>query len=49
MNDIVLAKLIKLQYVRHVMERLGEGAYPALLVALLSRKKNAKNLTLQVR
>ena len=30
------------------MRRKGQAAYPALLVALLARKGNAKNLTLQV-
>lgn len=45
---MVLAKLLKLQYVRHVCDRGGAPVYPALLVSLLGRKGNAHNLTLQV-
>jgi len=48
LNDLVLAKLIKLQYVRFVMERDGAPAYTCLLLALLVRPRNTAALTLQV-
>mmetsp|Transcript_73947 Transcript_73947/g.197088 ORF Transcript_73947/g.197088 Transcript_73947/m.197088 type:complete len:365 (-) Transcript_73947:456-1550(-) len=44
----VLARLIRLQYVKAVMKRYSDQAYPALLTALLCRKSNARSLTLQI-
>jgi len=48
LNDGVLARLIRLQYVKAVMKRYSDQAYPALLTALLCRKSNARSLTLQI-
>lgn len=51
MNDIVLAKLLKLKYLRRLCASGAKSSlqpYAALLVALLQRPSNAVNLTLQV-
>eukprot|EP00961_Rhodomonas_salina_P279269 3772770-Rhodomonas_salina.1 len=50
MNDIVLAKLLKLKYLRRLCASGAKSSlqpYAALLVALLQRPSNAVNLTLQ--
>ena len=51
MNETVIAKLLKLGYVRHVMLAQASGglqSYVALLTCLLRRPCQAHNLTLQV-
>lgn len=49
MNETVLAKLLKLGYVRHVMaQRASLAHYALLLICLLRRQQQAPNLTLQI-
>ena len=48
-NETVLAKLLKLGYVRHTMRTQGNlAAYPLFLTCLFRRPHQAPNLTLQV-